>query len=160
MVKRPSLEWLTIGQAAKYLGVSRDTLRRWESREKLKSYRTPGGRRRYTMYDLELAVRRPQKASSPTPKPLKQLVTASQPIQTSATEPPQSKIEIQKTAQTPTKIRFHNAILGTLQILLLAAIIGLLILTTLSGVGEGLITRLKTGEKIINPVSEISSPSK
>ena len=58
--KKIKLDWLSIGEAAEYLGVSRDTLRRWEKRGKLKSYRTPGGRRRYTAYDLELALKPPK----------------------------------------------------------------------------------------------------
>lgn len=36
-----------IGQAARILGVSIETLRRWEKVGKLKSERTPSGHRRY-----------------------------------------------------------------------------------------------------------------
>lgn len=79
--KDPKVDWLSIGEAAKYLGVSRDTLRRWEKRGKIKSYRTPGGRRRYTIYDLELAIKAPeptpppyQPAIPPTPQPTPQAV--------------------------------------------------------------------------------------
>jgi excisionase family DNA binding protein len=39
---------LTIGQAATLLGVSIDTLRRWESQGKLVPVRTDGNHRRYT----------------------------------------------------------------------------------------------------------------
>ena len=39
---------MSIGQAAKYLGVSRDTLRRWEKRGKIKTVRSPSNRRYYT----------------------------------------------------------------------------------------------------------------
>jgi excisionase family DNA binding protein len=78
--KRLKLDWLSIGEAAEYLGVSRDTLRRWEKRGKLKSYRTPGGRRRYTAYDLELALKPPktvpnlipQKKEEPIKEPIKE----------------------------------------------------------------------------------------
>lgn len=67
--KTTTLDWLSIGEAAKYLGVSRDTLRRWGKRGKIKSYRTPGGRRRYTIYDLELAMKPPKTVSLVAPKP-------------------------------------------------------------------------------------------
>lgn len=68
--KSSTLEWLSIGEAAKYLGVSRDTLRRWEKRDKIKSYRTPSGRRKYTLYDLELAMRSPKTTTPVTYRPL------------------------------------------------------------------------------------------
>jgi excisionase family DNA binding protein len=41
-------KWLTIGQAAKYLGISRDTLRRWEKAGRIKPIRSPTNRRYYT----------------------------------------------------------------------------------------------------------------
>jgi len=41
-----------IGEAAKILGVSIDTLRRWEKSGKLQSIRTPGGTRLYSLKDL------------------------------------------------------------------------------------------------------------
>jgi excisionase family DNA binding protein len=41
--------WYTISEAAKYLGVSPDTLRRWEKAGKISSpSRTAGGARRYS----------------------------------------------------------------------------------------------------------------
>jgi len=42
----------SIGAAAKYLGVSRDTLRRWENAGKIKVDRTPRGHRRYDLSKL------------------------------------------------------------------------------------------------------------
>jgi len=50
--KTPSKR-LSIGPAAKYLGVSRDTLRRWEKRGKLRPLRTPTNRRLYTQDQLD-----------------------------------------------------------------------------------------------------------
>ena len=44
---------LTIGEAAKYLGVSIDTLRRWEVRGRITPYRSPGGHRYYIREDLD-----------------------------------------------------------------------------------------------------------
>jgi excisionase family DNA binding protein len=46
-------EWLSIGDAAKLLNVSRDTLRRWEKKGKIKVYRSPTNRRRYKKSEIE-----------------------------------------------------------------------------------------------------------
>ena len=43
---------IPIGPAAKHLGVSRDTQRRWEKKGKLKSFRSPSNRRYYTKEQL------------------------------------------------------------------------------------------------------------
>ena len=50
--------WLTIGPAAKYLGVSRDTLRRWEKKGKIKAVRSPTNRRYYTEKMLDEVMNR------------------------------------------------------------------------------------------------------
>lgn len=44
---------VAIGEAARILGVSIDTVRRWESDGKLASTRTPGGQRRFRLVDVE-----------------------------------------------------------------------------------------------------------
>lgn len=50
----PEKDYLTVNQAAHYLGVSAQTLRRWDSEGKLKSVRHPGnGYRFYKRSDLE-----------------------------------------------------------------------------------------------------------
>ncbi len=47
-------EFLTVGQAAEYLGVSRDTLRRWDNAGKLTARRHPvTGYRLYLQRDLD-----------------------------------------------------------------------------------------------------------
>lgn len=46
-------KWLAIGDASKYLGVSRDTLRRWERKGKIKAVRSPTNRRYYTKKQLD-----------------------------------------------------------------------------------------------------------
>lgn len=46
---------LTITQAAKFLKVSPDTLRRWEDKGIVAPARTKGGSRRYTLLDLKIA---------------------------------------------------------------------------------------------------------
>lgn len=44
---------LSIGEAAKELGVSVDTVRRWADAEKLKSVRAPSGHRRFYLADIK-----------------------------------------------------------------------------------------------------------
>jgi len=44
---------LTIGEAARFLGVSLSTVRRWSDAGVLPSYRTPGGQRRYNRDQLD-----------------------------------------------------------------------------------------------------------
>lgn len=46
---------LTITQAAQFLKISSDTLRRWEDKGIVKPVRTKGGSRRYTILDLKIA---------------------------------------------------------------------------------------------------------
>ncbi len=44
---------LTIGEASEYLGISIDTLRRWERRGRIEPLRSPGGHRYYNKTDLD-----------------------------------------------------------------------------------------------------------
>jgi len=44
----------SISEAAKYLGVSALTLRNWESKSKIRAFRTPGGHRRFRKSDLDV----------------------------------------------------------------------------------------------------------
>src|SRR4051812_205275 len=48
-----SVTWLTVGQAAKHLGVAERTLRRWANDGRLPAYSTPGGHRRFRVADVE-----------------------------------------------------------------------------------------------------------
>ena len=59
--RRPSgsdPEWLTLGQAAKYLGVAQSTIRKWSDQERLNAFYTPGGHRRYRRRDLDAFLER------------------------------------------------------------------------------------------------------
>jgi len=144
MVETKPLDWLSIGEAAKFLGVSRDTLRRWEKRGKIKSYRTPGGRRRYTMYDLELAIKSPK----PTPPIISKPKPPEQPKQEIKTEEPEVKPELKQAKQARTvpltlpswlnlrTLAIALALIIPLLILLPAAIN--VLLTLLKGPGEPL----------------------
>jgi excisionase family DNA binding protein len=51
-----STEWLTLGQAAKYLGVAQSTIRKWSDQGRLPAFYTPGGHRRYRRRDLDAFV--------------------------------------------------------------------------------------------------------
>lgn len=45
--------WLTLGQAAKYLGVAQSTIRKWSDQGRVPAFYTPGGHRRYRRGDLD-----------------------------------------------------------------------------------------------------------
>ena len=51
----------SIGKASKLLGVTRETLRRWEAEGKIKSERTPKGHRRYYKSNLLGLVKKSDK---------------------------------------------------------------------------------------------------
>jgi excisionase family DNA binding protein len=46
-------DWLTLGQAAKYLGMAQSTIRKWSDQGRLPAFYTPGGHRRYRRSDLD-----------------------------------------------------------------------------------------------------------
>jgi twitching motility two-component system response regulator PilH len=48
-----STEWLTLGQAARYLGVAQSTIRKWSDLGRVPAFYTPGGHRRFRRRDLD-----------------------------------------------------------------------------------------------------------
>jgi excisionase family DNA binding protein len=46
-------DWLTLGQAAKYIGVAQSTIRKWSDQGRVPAFYTPGGHRRYRRGDLD-----------------------------------------------------------------------------------------------------------
>jgi excisionase family DNA binding protein len=58
-------DWLTLGQAAKFLGVAQSTIRKWSDTGRVPAFYTPGGHRRYRRGDLEAFLER----SGPGGKP-------------------------------------------------------------------------------------------
>ncbi len=60
-------EWLTLGQAAKYLGVAQSTMRKWSDLGRVSAFYTPGGHRRYRRSDLDQFLDRSGPAGAPTP---------------------------------------------------------------------------------------------
>ncbi|HET7044635.1 MAG TPA: response regulator [Gaiellaceae bacterium] len=51
-------DWLTLGQAAKFLGVAQSTIRKWSDQGRVPAFYTPGGHRRYRRHDLETFLER------------------------------------------------------------------------------------------------------
>jgi excisionase family DNA binding protein len=51
-------DWLTLGQAAKFLGVAQSTIRKWSDQGRVPAFYTPGGHRRYRRRDLEAFLER------------------------------------------------------------------------------------------------------
>jgi excisionase family DNA binding protein len=49
----PQDDWLTLGQAARYLGVAQSTMRKWSDSGRLSAFYTPGGHRRYRLSELD-----------------------------------------------------------------------------------------------------------
>jgi excisionase family DNA binding protein len=45
-------DWLSLSQAADYLGISQPTLRKWTDAGRVRVFRTPGGHRRYQLKEL------------------------------------------------------------------------------------------------------------
>ncbi|HSD82159.1 MAG TPA: helix-turn-helix domain-containing protein [Solirubrobacteraceae bacterium] len=56
---------LTTAQAARHLGVSLSTIRRWSDAGHLPGYRTPGGQRRFTAEQLDAFL----ESLRPRPRP-------------------------------------------------------------------------------------------
>ncbi|MEI7987439.1 MAG: helix-turn-helix domain-containing protein [Chloroflexota bacterium] len=68
--KPPSIQWLDLSDAAQFLDVHFTTLRRWADTGKINYIRTPGGRRRFSMADLE-QFRSSLRQAEVTPYPAK-----------------------------------------------------------------------------------------
>ena len=62
-------EWLTLGQAAKYLGVAQSTMRKWSDVGRVSAFYTPGGHRRYRRSDLDQFLDRSGPATATAPGP-------------------------------------------------------------------------------------------
>jgi len=51
-------DWLTLGQAARFLGVAQSTIRKWSDQGRVPAFYTPGGHRRYKRQDLDAFLAR------------------------------------------------------------------------------------------------------
>jgi excisionase family DNA binding protein len=56
-------EWVSIGRACQILGVNPATLRQWTSGGRLRTYRTPGGHRRFSLAELNALSQRDEAPS-------------------------------------------------------------------------------------------------
>jgi excisionase family DNA binding protein len=74
MAHRDDSEWLTLGQAARFLGVAQSTIRKWSDQGRVPAFYTPGGHRRYRRSDLETFVERSGPAGKSKEGPLILLV--------------------------------------------------------------------------------------
>jgi excisionase family DNA binding protein len=63
-------DWLTLGQAAKYLGVAQSTIRKWSDQQRIPTFKTPGGHRRYRRRDLDVFLERSGRGTVPQEGPL------------------------------------------------------------------------------------------
>ncbi|HEY5098591.1 MAG TPA: response regulator [Gaiellaceae bacterium] len=74
MAMRDDSEWLTLGQAARFLGVAQSTIRKWSDQGRVPAFYTPGGHRRYRRTDLETFLERSGPAGQTKSGPLVLLV--------------------------------------------------------------------------------------
>jgi excisionase family DNA binding protein len=63
-------DWLTLGQAAKYLGVAQSTIRKWSDQGRVPAFYTPGGHRRYRRGDLDKFLERSGPGGPPADSPV------------------------------------------------------------------------------------------
>ena len=63
-------DWLTLGQAAKFLGVAQSTIRKWSDQGRVPAFYTPGGHRRYRRRDLDVFLDRSGPAGGTQTGPL------------------------------------------------------------------------------------------
>jgi excisionase family DNA binding protein len=67
-------DWLTLGQAAKYLGVAQSTIRKWSDGGRLLAFYTPGGHRRYRRSDLDAFLAQSGGAGAPRTREGRRLI--------------------------------------------------------------------------------------
>jgi excisionase family DNA binding protein len=80
---RTESEWLTLGEAARLLGVDATTLRGWANSGKIRVFRTPGGHRRFNARDLSTVL----EAAPPVSGRLGDVRTRSSPREWMASRP-------------------------------------------------------------------------
>jgi excisionase family DNA binding protein len=80
---------LTTSEAARHLGVSMSTIRRWSDMGYVSSYRTPGGQRRFSVEQLDAFIDSLQTGGAPPrPEPVEPDETVYSPPPAFRAEPP------------------------------------------------------------------------
>ena len=112
--------WLNISEASTFLGISKDTLRRWEKHGKLLPRRTAGRHRRYHKQELEKLLNQSYVVSAKASK----LVPPTISIPTSSPHPSlvEPSIPSKKLSFKPKLSRYDFAIIISLIVLITIAI--------------------------------------
>src|SRR5512135_2479394 len=63
-------DWLSLGPAARLLGVDADTLRRWADAGRIEAFTTPGGHRRFSRRSIDRLIAARSNASGASAVPL------------------------------------------------------------------------------------------
>lgn len=69
MTETTARDWISIREASRRLGVHIGTVREWADAGTLPSYRTPGGHRRFSSFDLQTFVKQQRKSPATNPSP-------------------------------------------------------------------------------------------
>jgi excisionase family DNA binding protein len=69
LIESSSRDWISIREASRLLGVHIGTVREWADAGTLPSYRTPGGHRRFSSFDLQVFVKRQRQSPTTDPTP-------------------------------------------------------------------------------------------
>jgi excisionase family DNA binding protein len=70
----PASDWLTLGQASKYMGVAQTTVRKWADQGRLPTFYTPGGHRRFQRSAIDAFIGRTTSVRRGLDKPFVLLV--------------------------------------------------------------------------------------
>ena len=99
-----------IGEAAKYLGVSKDTLRRWDKSGKLVPKRSPTNRRYYTKEQLDAAIKKPKEEK----KEVTKTAITKKPIPAGPTAPSRTAKALRPAQEKQKKLLSRGALINTI----------------------------------------------
>ncbi|MCH7641068.1 MerR family DNA-binding transcriptional regulator [Patescibacteria group bacterium] len=99
-------ERLSIGNASEYLGVSVDTLRRWEKKGSVAALRSPGGHRYFIRQDLDKLFGKKYTRTQPAQR----RTTDQEQIQVQEKEPIRSEPQVEEKVESPELERIEPAL--------------------------------------------------